>query len=110
MDQLLDNASARAWYREKLREIPAQVDKKLSLEEQARQAFDLRNQYRTQTRDMMADTAARHKLDHESPHWEFEALVQDKMRRKGFTRNQALRDIIGTASKTNSGIDRSLGF
>ena len=44
----LSNVEARKWYLEQEAKIPNMIDKSLSLEEQAKQAFNLRNKFRTQ--------------------------------------------------------------
>ena len=110
MEKALDNAAVRDWYRSKLKEIPELVDKTLPLEEQAKQAFELRNFIRTQARDMMIDEDARAKLDQNQPNRDFEGLLKDKMQRKGLTKKQALRDIIGTANKSNRRVDEEFGL
>lgn len=46
----LSNVDARKWYLEQEAKIPDLIDDSLPLEQQARQAFDLRNQYRMQAR------------------------------------------------------------
>jgi len=110
MDKTLDNVTARAWYKARLNEIPDLVDKSLPLEKQARQAFDLRNEFRIQTRDMMADSEARKSLDESHPIVSFEDFIDEKMQAKGFTREQAYRYVIGSASRSNKMIDKQLGF
>lgn len=50
----LSNADARTWYLQQESKIPSMINKNLSLEQQARQAVYLRNQFRTQARDLMA--------------------------------------------------------
>ena len=109
MDGTLSNAEAREWYVDKLREIPAQIDRNLPLEEQARQAYTLRNLYRTQARDLMGDTATRTKLDVENPNPTFEELISHKMRKYGFSREEALEDILRSASVENKRVNRQLG-
>ncbi|MDR3313259.1 MAG: hypothetical protein LBS96_02240 [Oscillospiraceae bacterium] len=106
----MDNATVRAWYTAQIKGIPNQIDPAASLEDRARKAFDLRNLYRIQARELMSDVKARAQLDRERPNPGFEELVKKKMQRKSMTRAQALMDILETASKSNSGIDRELGL
>ncbi|MCL2494550.1 MAG: hypothetical protein FWE98_02690 [Oscillospiraceae bacterium] len=108
MDQLLDNAAVRAWYREKLESIPEQIDSSLSLEEQARRAHELRNQYRTQARALMADEDARAELERTQPNVDFEAFLANAMEEKQLNRMQALAYIIGSATRSNKRIDEQL--
>mgnify|MGYP001658867278 FL=1 len=51
----MSNVEARKRYLEQEEKIPDMIDKSLSLEDQAKQAFNLRNKFRTQTRELMAD-------------------------------------------------------
>lgn len=107
---LLDNVTARLWYIEHDKHIPELIDRSASIEAQARQACELRNMYRTQTRDLMADFEMRADLDKKYPNRSFEERVQDKIKRKGLTREQAIYDIYKTATKTNSQVNKSLGL
>ena len=63
----LDNFEARKWYLEQKSKIPNMIDKNLQLEDQAKQAFRLRNIFRTQARELMADRTAAEKLYNEDP-------------------------------------------
>ena len=90
--------------------ILAQIDPSLSLEEQARQACDLRNQNRTNARDLMRDQKERQRLDVEEPNKTFEELVADKMARKGLSYEEALKDILRTSTKTRKSINKQLGL
>lgn len=55
-DDLGDAAKdARKWYLEQEAKIPNLIDDSIPLEQQARQAFELRNQYRRQARELMSD-------------------------------------------------------
>lgn len=49
------NKEVRLWYKSHDERIPDLIDKTLSLEDQARQAHSLRNQYRTQARELMKE-------------------------------------------------------
>ena len=104
-----DNKSVREWYIEQASKIPALIDKTLPVEEQAKQAFEARNEIRTEARKMMVDEETRKKLDKERPNKTFEELVESKMKRKGMTREEAILDILKTATKTNSDVNKELG-
>ena len=108
--QTLSNEEARKWYLAKDAEIPNMIDRSKSIEDQARQAFELRNGYRTQARDLMADQETRKKLDQDSPNKTFDELITDKMNRKGMTRDEAVQDILKTATKTNAEVNKQLGL
>ena len=106
----LTNRAVRKWYLSHDAAIKTEIDLTGSLEQQAQQAFDLRNLYRTQARDLMEDQTARTELDKTDPNKTFEELIADKMRRKGLTREEALEDIISTAGKTRKTINKALGL
>ena len=97
----LSNFSARKWYLSHDEKIPDLIDKTRSIEEQAHQACELRNAFRTITRDMMNDIEERKELDERYPNKTFEELLQDKMKRKGLTKAEAIEDILKTATNAN---------
>lgn len=106
----LSNLDARKWYLAHDEKIPDLIDKSGSIEKQARQAFELRNSFRTITRDMMKDQETRKELDKSDPNKTFEELLESKMRRKGLTREEAIADILRTATKTRSSVNKKLGL
>lgn len=106
----LSDTEARMWYIYHDKEIPDMIDRSKSIEDQARQAFDLRNLNRTRTRDLMKDQEKRKQLDANEPNWEFEELVEDKMKRKTITREEAIIDILLTATKTRKSVNKELGL
>ena len=106
----LDNKTVREWYIYQSDWIHSQISTELPIEEQARQAFELRNKYRRQARDLMADQELRERLDREKPMREWESIVADKMRRKRMSRQEAVEDIYRTAIKSNEGVNKKLGL
>jgi hypothetical protein len=86
------------------------IAKEASIEEQARQAFELRNLNRIQARSLMYNQELRRELDLSEPNRTFEELLEDKMRRKSMTREEALLDIISTAGKTRKKVNTILGL
>lgn len=108
--QKLSNRAARRWYNAQDAMIPSLIDRTLDLEGQARQACDLRNQNRTNARELMRDLKKRKQLDRDDPNKTFEELVGDKMKRKGLTREEAMKDIIDTAPKTRKSVNKQLGL
>lgn len=106
----LSNLEARKWYLEHDEKIPDLIDKNGSIEKQAREAFELRNSFRTITRDMMKDQKTRKELDKSDPNKTFEELLESKMKRKGLTREEAIADILRTATKTRSSVNKKLGL
>ncbi len=106
----MSNVAVRKWYLAHDKMIPNLVDSALSLEEQARQACELRNKFRTQARELMADQEARRKLDIEDPNLTFEQLIERKMNKKNMSREEAIADILKTATKTRASVNKELGL
>lgn len=105
-----DNKSVRLWYHEHIHNIPNEIPDDLSMEERARKAFELRNYYRTEARNRMADEDARAELDAIRPNPSFDELIESKMRRKKMTREEAIQDIYETAVKSNPEYDKRAGL
>lgn len=106
----LPDRDVRIWYKAKDENIKNIIDKTKPLEEQARQACELRNKYRTEARELMKNQEKRKELDRDFPNKDFETLLKDKMDRKKMTREDALKDIISTSGKTNKNVNKSLGL
>lgn len=106
----LSNRQTRLWYKYHDENIPNVIDKAKSIEEQAREACELRNTYRTQARDLMKDQEERKRLDRDYPNRTFEELLEHKIQDKGLSREQAIEDIYNTATKTNSSVNKLLGL
>ncbi|MDE7233564.1 MAG: hypothetical protein K2N29_00705 [Ruminiclostridium sp.] len=58
----------------------------------------------------MTDLKTAAELEKMRPVKSFDELVAEKMKRKNMTRDEALRDILKTASKTNEEIDDLFGL
>ena len=106
----LDDISVRRWYIHHDKHIHEQIDPSLPLEAKARRAFELRNLYRTQARELMADQVKRRELDISNPNPTFEAILAHKINDKGLTYEQALQDIYDTATKSNPKVNRRFGL
>lgn len=106
----MGNTDVRKWYLGEVSKIRDSIDQTLPIKEQAKQAFEARNRIRTEARNMMADEATRKKLDKERPNKTFEELIESKMKRKGMTREEAILDILETATKTNENVNKELGL
>lgn len=97
----LSDKVTRKWYVLHDKMIPDMIDTTKSVEEQARQAHALRNQFRTNARNLMLNQDERKWLDKAHPNLTFEEQIAKKMSDKGLTRDEAILDIIATASKSN---------
>lgn len=106
----VSNILVRKWYIYQNNQIPELLDKTKSIERQARQAFNLRNRNRTQARELMSDLEERARLDRDDPNITFEELIKKKMTHKNISKEDAIKDIHKTATKTNKVVNKSLGL
>lgn len=105
-----DSQHVREWYYANVTDIPNQIDKTKPFEEQVKQAFELRNYYKHEARVAMSDKKTAMMLDEKRPAPTFEKLLKDKMKRKHMTKDEALKDILETASKTNDEVNKNYGL
>lgn len=105
-----DNVSIRKWYIENCNNIKYQIDTNASIENQAKEAFLLRNEYKIKARVAMSDRETAKLLNSKRPIKSFEDTIAEKMSRKGLTREEAIRDILETATKTNDDVNKALGL
>ncbi len=101
----LSDKVVRKWYVSHDKKIPNLVDKTKSIEEQARQAHSLRNENRTQARNLMMNQDERKWLDESHPNLSFDEQIAKKMSDKGLTRDEAISDILATAPKSNKKVN-----
>lgn len=104
----LSNRAVRKWYIARDQEIPLLIDRTKPLEQQARQACELRILHRTQARNLMADKEERARLERDEKSKRFEELLEDKMTRKHLSREKAVEDILRTAAKTRKFVNEQL--
>ncbi len=100
----------RYWYNYQDKQIPFRIDASKTLEEQAREACELRNLYKAQARLMMEDREKAKSLDIEHPIRSFEQILKDKMELKGLTKDEAITDILKTASTPNKIVNAKFGI
>lgn len=105
-----DNIRVRKSYIEETAKIKENIDKSLPVEERAKKAFEARNTIKRKARESMEDKETRKFLDEHYPILSFEELLEHKMKDKGLTREEALKDIFETASKTNEEVNKKLGL
>ncbi len=105
-----DNQSIREWYVANVSDIQNQIDRRKSFEEQVRQAYELRNEYKRMARAAMSDEETAAILEKKRPVKTFDELLRDKMKRKNMSKEEALMDILKTASKTNENVNKEFGL
>lgn len=103
----------RKWYKAHDTNIPNLLNELESLENQARQASDLRNKYRTEARDMMKDQETRKWLDLTKPNLPFEYYFKkySKPKEDGNipTIDEVYNMIINKSTTTNKEFDKKAG-
>lgn len=101
----LSNYKARIWYHFKKSNIPNIIDKTKSLEEQALEAFNLRNLYRTQTRNYMNNRPLAEFLDANEQNliWQnYKTYLQNE---KGLSGESLWNYIINSSTSGRDGVD-----
>lgn len=105
-----DDKKIREWYVENVSNIPKLIDRSKPIYEQARQAYELRNKYKHEARLAMMDKEMVELLEKNRPVLSFEELIDRKMMNKHLSYEEAVRDILETASKTNSDVNKEFGL
>ncbi len=90
--------------------VPDIIDTSKPIEEQAKQAFELRNKHRFQARELMKNQEQRKQLDKNDPIITFEELIKHKMEDKNLSYDEAIQDIVKTSTKTRASVNKSLGL
>jgi hypothetical protein len=105
----LSNVDARKWYLSKETQIKELVDTSLPLERQAKQAFNLRNYFRTRTRELMADRAMAKELMSTNPNLTWDEVLT-KYKNKGLSGDDLWQGIIDASTRSRSSVNKSLGL
>lgn len=105
----LSNVDARKWYLEQEAKIPDLIDDSLPLEQQARQAFELRNQYRMQARELMSDRQLAESLYATDPNLTWEQIIQKQID-KGLSGDDIYKAIIESSQRSRTSVNQSLGL
>ncbi len=96
----LNNLEVRIWYNKRDKNIINEIDKSLSIKEQAKQAHFLRNKYRAQARKLMADRMLAEKLSINNTNLPFE-YYENKYLNQGYNDNELYEKIIAASTRTN---------
>ena len=103
------SVDARKWYLAQESKIPDLIDRNSPLEEQAKQAFDLRNQYRTQARELMSDRSLAESLYQTDPNLTWEQVIQKQIA-KGLSGDEIYEAIIESSQRSRKSVNQSLGL
>ncbi len=104
----LSNRSARAFYLSEEARIPSLLDSSLPLEGQARQAFEMRNSLRTQSRDLMSDRRLAESLSRTDPNMTWNQVVGKYSNR--YSGDALWNKTIGSSQSSRTSVNQSLGF
>ena len=105
----MSNVDVRKWYLSQEAKIPDLIDASQSLENQAYQAFSLRNEFRTTARELMADRATAESLYITDPNRTWEQMV-NKQINNGLIGDDIYRAIINSSQKSRPSVNKSLGL
>ncbi len=109
----LSSVDARRWYLEGEARIPELLDKAAPLEEQAMQAWALRNEIRTQARDAMSDQKLADKFRADDPNLTWQQVVEkygtDSI---GKVRNseELFLSIVDAAQRSRKSVNQAAGL
>lgn len=106
----LGNKEVRLWYKAHDENIINLIDTSKALEEQARQACDLRNRFKYEARELMKDQKMRKSLDEKEPYKSFEYLVNRKITLYGLSGDDVYKDILRSSGTTNKQYDKKAGL
>ena len=106
----MSDLDVRKWYIAHNKKIPDMIDTTKSIDEQAKQACDLRNKHKFQARELMRNQEARKQLDIDDPIETFDEIIKRKMQDKNLSYEEALKDIVKTSVKTRKSVNKILGL
>ncbi len=111
----LSNIDARAWYLQNEANITSLIDRTLPVKEQAKQAFNLRNKFRTKARDLMADRKKAVELSSTDPNLTWEQIMdktKTKLEKKGIdaTDDNIYKEIIESSQRSRPSVNKKLGL
>ncbi|SDS13035.1 hemagglutinin repeat-containing protein [Pseudomonas trivialis] len=105
----LTDREARAWYLSKEAEIPARINSSASLEEQAKQAFDMRNDLRSTARELMSNRTLADSLNKTDPNRTWSEIV-NKYSGQGLSGDELWSKIIEKSQSSRTSVNDGLGM
>ena len=103
----LSNTAARQWYLDQEAQIPSLIDTTTSLQDQAYQAFNLRNSFRTATRNAMIDQETAAQLNVTNPNLTWDQVVQKYS--STYSGDELWTQIIGASQRSRASVNQSFG-
>ena len=105
----LSDVEARQWYLNQEAKIKSMIDTTKPLEQQARQAFNLRNQFRTQARELMSDRALAESLYKTDPNMTWQQVVE-RYSNRGLSGDSLWQEIINASTRSRASVNQGLGL
>ena len=109
INELFNNRVIRSWYLAYDKQIPMMIDTSRSLENQAKQAFELRNTFRKNARSLMLNKEEADLLNKTDPILSFDDIVKHK-KEKGLSGDDIYRDINSSSAKTRKSVNKKFGL
>lgn len=106
----LDDVSARRWYHQQLDAIPGRIDRTQSLRNQARQAFELRNQARIDARALMSNRAKALGYDVTDPVRTWQQQIKYAVEVRGKQGSEIWDYILESSTRSRPGVDAAAGL
>jgi RHS repeat-associated protein len=106
----MDDFSARNWYLQQLDAIPGKIDKTQPLRDQARQAFDLRNQARTDARALMLNRNKADQYDISDPNRTWQEQIQYVVENYNKQGSEVWEHILESSTRSRPSVNESLGL
>jgi filamentous hemagglutinin len=103
----MSDVEARNWYLFRDAKIMDVIDTTKPLDVQARQAFDLRNQYRTEARDLMSNRITADRLSREEPNMTWDEMLEYR-RSQGLAGDDIYRAILKSSQRTRAEVNERL--
>jgi RHS repeat-associated protein len=101
--------STRIWYLDQLKTIPGLIDKTLPLQQQSRQAFELRNAFKAEARNLMNNWQYAEILDNLEPAKSWTQMIQRAIE-KGNKGDNIYQYIIDASQRSDPNVNRLFGL
>ena len=105
-----DGVSVRKWYHKQLDVIPGKVDQTQSIRNQARQAFEMRNQARIDARALMADRAKALEFDVTDPIRIWQEQIKYAAEVRGKKGSEIWEYILESSTRSRAIVDAASGL
>ncbi|MEE5145058.1 hypothetical protein V2J91_03000 [Pseudomonas alliivorans] len=104
----LTDREARAWYLSKEAEIPARINSSASLEEQAKQAFSMRDDLRSMARELISNRTLADSLSKTDPNKTWSEIV-NKYSSQGLSGDKLWAKSIEKSQSSRSSVNDGMG-